>query len=248
MISAIIQLGRHKTESIKWHRCTRAEFRLFTGIAHSTTRWPQTNFHGHIPSQNQYIEASERHFVQCSGASAVAGRWRRVSQQLDDGCHGDRSFAIASVYIADYCRIFSSVAESPDERLKQCHSTAGHAWLIICAPSDTILQEEWKYAAFSTSGIVFVGTNVPCRQLGKKESTCYHDVHFFCVGLNDLMSLPFLLRNWYWLDRIFGSKFNHNHIWYTHVNILLVEKSCCNRLRRIGGIHVYWQWDQKRIG
>ena len=116
-VSAIIRFERGETVNFERNKWACAGYRLFNGIAHNATRWPQTTLHDGLPSLNQIIETSKRHFAQFSAESAVASRWGSVLQQLDDGCHGDRSFLAVCVYIADYHNIFSSVAEPPDVQL-----------------------------------------------------------------------------------------------------------------------------------
>ena len=71
-----------------------------------------------------------------------------MSEQLDDGCHGDWSFTIVSVYIADYRRIFRSVAEPSDVRLLAWKSTIGHSGVIMnvaLAPSDMLWYDVLTY-------------------------------------------------------------------------------------------------------
>ena len=144
IFAAIIQPKRHETDNTKWNRYARAGCRLFNGITHNTAQWPKVALNRDLPCRDQVIEASPWYFVQLSAASAVAGRWGILSQQLDDGCHGDRSFVIVSIYIANYRHIFCSVAEPSDVRLYRCQSTTGHPGLImiiVLALSDKLLND-----------------------------------------------------------------------------------------------------------
>ena len=130
IFSATIQPRKHETVKINWDRYACSGFRLFNGIEHYTTHRPNAAFHGDVPIRNQVIEACPWYFVQFSKAWAVAGRWRRLSEQLDDGCHGDWSFAIVSVYIAGYRNIFRSAAEPSDVQRWTSQSSTGHSGLI----------------------------------------------------------------------------------------------------------------------
>ena len=116
-VSAIIRFEQGESVNFERNKCACAGYKLFNGIAHNATRWPQTTLHDGLPSRNQIIEASKRHFVQFSTESAVASRRGSVLQQLDDGCHGDRSLLSVCVYIANYHCIFGFVAEPPHVRL-----------------------------------------------------------------------------------------------------------------------------------
>ena len=111
-----------------WNKCTSAGFRLFHGCVYYTTGWWQTNRQCDLPSWNQFTEANQGHGIPCTAfleayqrrfisdkaaANATSKHWG-ISQQLVDGCHGNRSLAIVNIYIADYNRLYCSVAEPSD--------------------------------------------------------------------------------------------------------------------------------------